>query len=81
MMIKSNFLYNIWTFILVFFIINPLFYCVGIVTVSVIELPSWLTKSILLFVIPLGCYRLVDLVYNGVHKIVTRMSKQKGKSA
>lgn len=77
MMIKSTFLYNIWIFILMFFIINPLFYCVGILAVSVIELPSWLTKAILIFVIPLGCYRLVDLVYNAVRKIVARMSKEK----
>ena len=77
MMIKSNFLYSIWIFVLMFFIINPLFYCVGIVTASVIELPLLLTKAILLFVIPLGCYRLVDLVYNAVRKIVTRMSKEK----
>lgn len=77
MMIKSNFLYSIWIFVLVLFIINPLFYCVGILTVSVIELPSWLTKTILVFVIPLGCYRLIDLVYNAVCKIVTRMSKEK----
>jgi hypothetical protein len=60
-----------------FFIINPLFYCVGILAVSVIELPSWLTKALLIFVIPLGCYRLVDLVYNAVRKIVARISKEK----
>jgi ABC-type multidrug transport system permease subunit len=77
MMIKSTFLYSIWIFVLVLFIINPLFYCVGILAVSVIELPSWLTKAILIFVIPLGCYRLVDLVYNAVRKIVARMSKEK----
>ncbi|ALX94603.1 hypothetical protein AV650_14010 [Serratia fonticola] len=77
MMIKSTFLYNIWIFILMFFIINPLFYCVGILAVSVIELPSWLTKALLIFVIPLGCYRLVDLVYNAVRKIVVRISKEK----
>ncbi len=77
MMIKSTFLYGIWIFILMFFIINPLFYCVGILAVSVIELPSWLTKALLIFVIPLGCYRLVDLVYNAVRKIVARMSKEK----
>ncbi|OIX96124.1 hypothetical protein BFS14_01280 [Serratia fonticola] len=77
MMIKSTFLYNIWIFILMFFIINPLFYCVGILAVSVIELPSWLTKALLIFVIPLGCYRLVDLVYNAVRKIVARISKEK----
>jgi len=77
MMIKSTFLYSIWIFVLMLFIINPLFYCVGILAVSVIELPSWLTKAILLFVIPLGCYRLVDLVYNAVRKIVARMSKEK----
>ena len=76
-MIKSTFLYSIWIFVLMLFIINPLFYCVGILAVSVIELPSWLTKAILLFVIPLGCYRLVDLVYNAVRKIVARMSKEK----
>lgn len=77
MMIKSTFLYGIWIFILMFFIINPLFYCVGILAVSVIELPSWLTKALLIFVIPLGCYRLVDLVYNAVRKIVARISKEK----
>ncbi|ATM79067.1 Uncharacterised protein [Serratia fonticola] len=77
MMIKSTFLYSIWIFVLMLFIINPLFYCVGILAVSVIELPSWLTKAILIFVIPLGCYRLVDLVYNAVRKIVARMSKEK----
>lgn len=77
MMIKSTFLYSIWIFVLMLFIINPLFYCVGILAVSIIELPSWLTKAILIFVIPLGCYRLVDLVYNAVRKIVARMSKEK----
>ncbi|MGL5389105.1 MAG: hypothetical protein ACRDCA_25100 [Serratia sp. (in: enterobacteria)] len=77
MMIKSNFLYSTWIFVLVFFIVNPLFYCVGILAVSVIELPLWLTKAILLFVIPLGCFRLIDLVYNAVRKIVARMSKEK----
>ncbi|OKP26341.1 hypothetical protein BSQ40_18985 [Serratia fonticola] len=77
MMIKSTFLFSIWIFVLMLFIINPLFYCVGILAVSVIELPSWLTKAILIFVIPLGCYRLVDLVYNAVRKIVARMSKEK----
>ncbi len=77
MMIKSTFLYSIWIFVLMLFIINPLFYCVGILAVSVIELPSWLTKAILIFVIPLGCYRLVNLVYNAVRKIVARMSKEK----
>ncbi len=76
-MIKSTFLFSIWIFVLMLFIINPLFYCVGILAVSVIELPSWLTKAILIFVIPLGCYRLVDLVYNAVRKIVARMSKEK----
>jgi hypothetical protein len=77
MMIKSKILFVIWIIVFVFFIINPLFYCVGILAVSVIELPSWLTKTILVFVIPLGCYRLIDLVYNAVCKIVTRMSKEK----
>ncbi len=77
MMIKSTFLFSIWIFVLMLFIINPLFYCVGILAVSAIELPSWLTKAILIFVIPLGCYRLVDLVYNAVRKIVARMSKEK----
>lgn len=47
MMIKSNFLYSIWIFVLVLFIINPLFYCVGILAVSVIELPSWLARQFL----------------------------------
>ena len=77
MMIKSNFLYSIWIFVLIFFIVNPLFSCVGILTASVIVLPSWLTKTILLFVIPLGCFRLIDLVYNAVRKVVTRISKAK----
>jgi hypothetical protein len=77
MMIKSKFLYSIWIFVIVFFIINPLYYCVGILAVSAIELPLWLIKTILVFVIPLGCYRLIDLVYKTVSKIVTRMSKEK----
>lgn len=77
MMIKSNFLYSIWIFFLILLIVNPLFYCVGILAFSVIELPLWLAKTILLFVIPLGCYRLIDLVYNAVCKVVCRMSKEK----
>lgn len=77
MMIKSNFLYSIWIFVLTLFIVNPLLNCVGILPVSVIQLPIWLTKSILVFVIPLGCYRLIDLVYNAVRKVVARISKGK----
>lgn len=77
MMIKSNFLYSIWIFVLMLFIVNPLLNCVGILPVSVIQLPIWLTKSILVFVIPLGCYRLIDLVYNAVRKVVARISKGK----
>lgn len=77
MKIKSNFLFFIWIFAFMSFIVNPLYKHLGVIAYSVIEYPPCLAVAVLVIIIPLGFLSLVDLVYNAVRKIVTRVSKEK----
>lgn len=69
---KSKFLILIFSFLIIFIIVNPILKNLGVISYSVIDMPSWLMSIILVLVIPAGCIAWIIYIEKIIRKILNK---------